>query len=283
MLQIGKVNKLIVNSKGTDGYSLRPEASEEQVFLPLRHAPKELKIGEKLEVFVYLDTNTERLLASGAIPKAQVGEYACLQVVEAPEFGAFLDWGMEKDLLVPGNEQKVKLRVDDWALVKICLEEGTNRIYGTTKLGKHLEATDFDIEENSKVDIVPVQHSDLGYRTIINKKYLGMLYKSEVFQQIELDKRYRGYVKKIRQDGLVDVALQPQGARNLFESKDKVLLEIKKHGGKIPLTDKSSPEDIYEMFAMSKKTFKAAVGMLYKDRKIVINKDSIELAGPEKA
>lgn len=277
MLQIGKENKLIVNSKGSDGYSLKPHESDEPIFLPLRHAKKEHKKGDELDVFVYIDTNTERLLASEDIPKAQVGEYACLQVVEAPEFGAFLDWGLEKDLLVPGNEQKIKLRVGEWALVKVCLEEGTNRIYGTTKLGKHLMATEFDIEEKSKVEIVPVEESDLGYRSIINKKYIGMLYKSEVFEKIHLDKRYRGYVKKIRQDGLVDLALQPQGARNLFESKDKVLLIIKKEGGKVSITDKSSPEDIYEMFSMSKKTFKAAVGMLYKDRAILINKDSIEL------
>lgn len=283
MLNIGKVNKMVVDSKGSDGYSLVEPASGEAAFLPLHQAPRELRTKQEIKVFIYVDTNTERVLASPKIPKAQVGEYACLEVVEAPEFGAFVNWGMDKDLLVPGNEQKIKLKVGDYALVRICMEEGTKRIFGTTKLGKYIEDSVFDIEENSKVDVVPVEESDLGFRSIINGKYIGMLYHSEVFEEVHLDKRYRGYVKKIRTDGLVDLALQPQGARNLFESKDKVLGIIKKNGGKIELTDKSAPQAIYEMFGMSKKTFKAAVGMLYKDRRIVINKDSIELNAPKKS
>ena len=278
MLEIGKINSLIVGSKGNDGYSLNDRESGAVAFLPLNAAPRTLKTGEEVKVFVYLDTNTKTVLATSTLPKAQVGEYACLKVIEAPEFGAFLDWGLEKDLLVPGNEQKIKLRVGDWALVRICLEEGTNRVFGTTKLGKYLETTNSDIVENGKVTIVPVQESDLGLRCIVNKKYIGMLYHSEIFEKVEFDKSYRGYVKKIRTDGLVDLALQPQGARNLFESKDRVLAIIKRNAGKISITDKSNPEDIYDMFGMSKKTFKAAVGMLYKDRKIVINKDGIELA-----
>lgn len=278
MLEIGKINSLIVGSKGNDGYSLNDRESGAVAFLPLNAAPRTLKTGEEVKVFVYLDTNTKTVLATSTLPKAQVGEYACLKVIEAPEFGAFLDWGLEKDLLVPGNEQKIKLRVGDYALVRICLEEGTNRVFGTTKLGKYLETTNFDIVENGKVTIVPVQESDLGLRCIVNKKYIGMLYHSEIFEKVEFDNSYRGYVKKIRTDGLVDLALQPQGARNLFESKDRVLAIIKRNAGKISITDKSDPEDIYDMFGMSKKTFKAAVGMLYKDRKIVINKDGIELA-----
>lgn len=276
-MKIGKINKLVVEGKGEDGYTLRDPESEQTAFLPNRNVDKNLKTNDLVKVFVYLDTSTQRPLANTNFPLALVDEFARLEVIEAPEFGAFLDWGIEKDLLVPGNEQKRKLRVGERALVRVCMEEGTNRIYGTTKFGKHLQNAVFDVHEKSKVDIVPVEESELGFRCIVNKKYLGLIYHSEIFERIDLGKRYRAYVKKIRTDGLLDLALQPQGARNLFESKDRVLEIIKKNSGRVSVTDKSSPEDIYDMFGMSKKSFKAAVGMLYKDRQIVIQKDGIEL------
>ncbi len=277
MLQIGKVNKMVIISKGREGYSLEEAQSGEVAFLPLAIAPRDLKIRDEIQAFVYPDTNTKRLLASPTLPKAQVGEFAQLRVIETQEFGAFLDWGMDKDLLVPGNEQKIKLREGDYALVRVCLEEGTNRVFGTTKFGKYLLDAQFDIDEKSKVDIIPAEEGEIGYRCIINRKYLGMIYHSEIFEPIELGKKYRGFVKKLRNDGLVDVAMQRQGVGNLFDSKDRVLAIIKSRGGKVSLTDKSSPEDISELFGMSKKSFKAAVGMLYKERKVVINKDGIEV------
>lgn len=277
MLQLGKVNKMVVNAKGREGYSLGHPETDEVAFLPQAIAPRELKIRDELKVFVYKDANSHRVLASPNLPKAEVGEFAWLRVVEAPEFGAFLDWGTDKDLLVPGNEQKIKLHVGDYALVRVCLEEGTDRVFGTTKFGKYLQSMDIELQEKDKVTIVPVEESDLGFRCILNRKYIGMIYQNEIFEHVEIGRPYRAFVKNVRPDGLIDVALQRQGVGNLFDSKDRILAIIKSRGGEIGLNDKSSPEDIYDMFGVSKKTFKAAVGMLYKERKILIKKDGIEL------
>lgn len=217
------------------------------------------------------------MIATSQIPYACVGEYAFLRVLDVEDFGAFFDWGIEKDLLVPGNEQKIKVRKHEQHLVRVCLEEETNRVYGTTKLGKYIESSEFDFAETDQVGLVPVQKTDLGYKIIINKKFIGMIYDNEIFTNIELGKAYEGVVKKIREDGLVDVALQVQGIKNLDEAKVKILEFLKESGGKSPLNDKSSPEQIKSTLAMSKKTFKSAIGMLYKDRKIQINKDGIVL------
>lgn len=286
MIEIGKVNTLTIESKGGEGYSLKSSDSDEQVFMPhtfLNGASGAYKIRDQIKAFVYPDSNNQRMLASPEIPYAVAGEYAFLRVVETQEFGAFLDWGISKDLLVPGNEQKIKLRAGDWALVRVCLEEGTNRLFGTTKLGKYIENSHFDIMEEDKVEIVPVEETDLGWRSIINKKFIGMIYHSEIFSPVREGKSYTGFVKKIRIDGLVDAALQVQGVRNLFESKDKVLDILSRNGGKVDLTDKSPPEQIKAMFGMSKKTFKSAVGMLYKARKITINPDGIEVVNKAKS
>ncbi|MEX0798413.1 MAG: S1-like domain-containing RNA-binding protein [Bacteriovoracaceae bacterium] len=282
MIEIGKINKLIVEGAGSEGFTLRDADSDAQVFMPRAllsptFGAGSLKTNEEIEAFVYLDSNNQRMLASPQAPVAVVGEFAHLRVVEVQEFGAFLDWGIAKDLLVPGNEQKIKLRAGDWALVRICLEQGTNRVYGTTKLGKHIEGSQFDVEENDKVNLVPVEETELGYRCIINKKFIGMIYHNEIFSPVKIGKTYPAFVKKVREDGLVDAAMQVQGVRNLFESKTKVLEIIKENGGKVSLTDKSPPEQIQALFGMSKKSFKSAVGMLYKERLISIKKDGIEL------
>lgn len=276
VIEIGKVNKLIVTRETKSGYYLTAPDSFDEIFMPPALGPINLTVNQEIDAFVYLDTKGS-LIATDQVPHAVVGEYALLRVVETQEFGAFFDWGIDKDLLVPGNQQKFKVKKFEDHIVRVCLEEETDRIYGTTKLGKYIEASDFDIGIGDDVKIVPVQKTDLGYKSIINKKFIGMIYASEVFTDIQFGKVYDGVVKKIRNDGLVDAALQVQGVQNLIDSKDKILNILNELGGETPVYDKSSPEAIKSTFSMSKQTFKKAVGMLYKEKKITISKEGIKL------
>lgn len=276
MIRIGDMNLLTVASENSSGFYLSEYEGGETVFLPKSMAAEGTDLDMEFNVFVYLDTQ-QKLIATLEQPYAVVGEYALLEAVEVQDFGAFFDWGIGKDLLVPGNQQKIKVRVGESYLVRVCLEEGTERVYGTTKLGSYIQDSDFDIHEGSKVSVVPVQKTDLGFKVIINKKFIGLIYDSEIFSKIVLLKEIPGVVKKIREDGLVDVSLQSLGVRNLFESKEKVMKILTENGGMTELHDKSSPEEIMHVFGMSKKTFKSAVGMLYKDKKIIISKDGISV------
>jgi len=276
VIEIGKSGIFVVCRETSSGYYLRELDSNSEVFMPPAMAPINIKINQKIEAFVYLDTKGGPV-ATNKIPYAEVGEYALMKVVDTQEFGAFFDWGIEKDLLVPGNEQKVKVHRDEDHVVRVCIEEGTERVYGTTKLGKYIEASVFDIAIGDKIKIAPVQKTDLGYRSIINRKFIGMIYANEIFINIKIGENYDGIVKKIREDGLVDASLQAQGIDNLVEAKDKILEMLEKCNGKSTLHDKSSPDDIKKILGMSKQTFKSASGMLYKERKIKISKDGIEL------
>lgn len=276
MINIGQVNRLVVNSKVDAGFYLYDKELENKIFMPISMSPISLNINDEIDTFVYLNTSGDQI-ATSEIPFAVVGEFAFLDVVEVQDFGAFLDWGIEKDLLVPGNEQKIKLKRYEKHLVRICLEEGTDRIYGTTKLGKYIEGAQFDIKAGDKVDILPVAKTDLGYKIIINKKYIGMIYHNEIYKPIVIEEKMGGFVKGIREDGLVDVTLQVQGVKKLSGNKEKLLEYLSKKGGQISLHDKSDPYDIKVALGMSKKAFKGAVGMLYKEKKIVIKEDGIEL------
>jgi len=276
VIEIGKVNKLVVVRETSSGYYLKEDDSFEEIFMPPSLGPMNLTVNQEIEAFIYMDTKGS-MIATDQIPLAQVGEYALLRVVETQEFGAFFDWGIDKDLLVPGNMQKIKVRKFEDHIVRVCLEDETDRVYGTTKLGKYIESSDFDIMSGDEADIVPVQKTDLGYKCIINKKFIGMLYDNEVFTTIQFNQVYKGVVKKLRDDGLVDAALQVQGVQNLIDSKDKILEILASLGGESPIYDKSSPEAIKSTYFMSKQTFKKAVGMLYRDRKITISKDGIKL------
>jgi predicted RNA-binding protein (virulence factor B family) len=276
MIEIGKVHNLLVERNATSGFYLKSEDSFDEVLMPELLSPRKTEIGDRLDVFVYLDSNG-RLIATSQIPYAQVGEYALLRCIETQEFGSFFDWGIEKDLLVPGNEQKISVKQYENYIVRVCLEEETDRVYGTTKLGQYIESSDFDIAVGDKIKVTAGIESDLGFRVIINKKYIGLIYSNEIFFEVEEGQTYDGVVKKIRDDGLVDAALQVQGIKNLVEAKDKIIENLKTNNGSSPLHDKSSPDAIKGTLGMSKKTFKSAIGMLYKDKKILINKDGIIL------
>lgn len=276
MLNIGSLNNLIVDNEAPAGYYLRDVSSDDEAFMPFNMAPSNTQLGQSIECFVYL--NSEGIAtATTNIPKAKVGEYALMRAISIQDFGAFFDWGMEKDLLVPGNEQKVKVKKNEDYIVRVSLEAETDRIYGTTKLGRYIEESQFDIYDADKVDIMAAQKTDLGYKVIINKKYIGMIYNNEIFTKIQIGENYPGVVKKIRIDGLVDVALQTQGIKNLTEAQEKIISLLKRSEGKLALNDKSSPELIKNILGMSKKTFKNSIGMLYKKRIILITDQGIEI------
>lgn len=276
MIEIGKINRLVVAEETSSGYFLTEKDSDEEVFMPPAMAPAIVKINQELDVFVYMD-NSGSLLATSEIPDGQVGEYALLKVAEITDFGAFMDWGISKDLLVPGNEQKTKIRQYDQCIVRICIEENTNRIFGTTKLGKFIQNAEFEIKSGEQVKITVCQKTPLGYKVIINKLYIGMIYHNEIFTNVHTGQTYDGIVKKLRNDGLVDAALQAQGVDNLIDAKDKILNLLSSNNGRSPLNDKSSPVEIKKALGISKQSFKRAIGMLYKERKIIISKDGIKL------
>jgi hypothetical protein len=276
MFEIGKVNTLIVSRETSSGFYLKDGEEYGEVFLPPSMSKKVLSIGDSVDVFLYIDTK-DQVVATCATPIAQVGEYAVLDCIDVQDFGAFFDLGIEKHLLVPGNEQKEKVSQNNEYLLRVCIEEGTDRIFGTTKLGKYIESSEFDIEVNQKVDLFLATETDLGIRVIINKKFIGIIYQSEIFTNVKLGTTVTGYVKKIRDDGFVDCALQIQGIKNLDKSKIKIMEFLHRHNGRSHLNDKSSPEEIMDLLGMSKKTFKSSLGMLYKHKKVIISKDGIEI------
>lgn len=276
MIKVGYTNEFIVQKKLDTGFELKELASDETIKLHQSKAKGMLSVGDKIDAFIYLDTE-QKPVATMSIPVAQAHEYALMKVIDVQDFGAFVDWGVEKDLLIPGSEQKVRMNLGEYHIVRVCIEDETHRLFGTTKLGKFIENTDFKIAEGDKVAVVPVLEFELGYRCLISKKYIGMIYYNEIYNKINIGEEYQAVIKKIRVDGLVDLSLQTLGVRNLFESRDKVLEILKECGGETIISDKSPPAAIKAMFGMSKKTFKSAVGILYKEKRIDITEAGIKI------
>jgi uncharacterized protein len=278
-MEVGQINKLTVVRETGSGFYLVQDPESEEVFMPPSLALENMAIGDIVEAFIYTDKRNG-IIATSKIPTAVVGEFALLTVKDVEHFGAFFEWGIDKDLLVPGNEQKVKIRRGEQHIVRVCLEEETDRVYGTTKLGKYIQETEYDQFCNEKVDLLVATKTEIGFKVIIDKKFIGIIYDNEIFQEVVIGETYVGVVKTVRDDGLLDAALQVQGIKNTFLAKDKVKEMLIQSGGQSPLNDKSAPEDIKSALNMSKKTFKNAIGMLYKDKVISINKDGIELRTP---
>ncbi len=276
MIRVGEVNTLKVVSENKSGFLLDHPDDDECAFLPGTLAPRDLIVSDEIEVFITVDDKGS-LLATTEIPNTFVGEFGFLKVIETQHFGAFMDWGVKKDLFIPENEQREKLNRGESYLVRVCIDERTEKIYGTTKINKYIQSSEFDIANGDEVQLVPVSKEELGYRCIINKKYIGMIYHNEIFQDIRIGRKIKGQVKKIRDDGLVDVSLQPQGIQNLVDSKEVIINYLKEMGGKSPLHDKSTPEEIKNALQMSKKSFKSVIGMLYKEKRILITSKGIEL------
>ncbi len=275
MAEIGKYNKLRVIKEVDFGVYLDGE-KEGEILMPLRYVPKECQVGDYVDVFLYLDSE-DRLVATTEKPYAQVGEFAMLRVKSANKIGAFLDWGIMKDLLVPFREQKVTMTEERSYLVCIYVDEETQRIAASAKLNKFLDKILPEYTVGQEVDLIIESETDLGYKAIINNSHWGILYENEVFEQLAKGLKLKGYIKKIRTDNKIDLSLHPLGYDKVDPITQMILDELKKERGFIAVSDKSDAELVYRVFGISKKSFKQAVGALYKRRLITIEKDGIRL------
>ena len=257
------------------------EGDEEgKILLPNRYVPEGLEVGDEVEVFVYLD-NEERRVATTLEPKAMVGDFAYLEVAWVNEFGAFLDWGLMKDLFCPFREQKKRMEEGRSYIVHVHLDEESYRIMASAKVEKWLENDKLKEEKllsvGDKVSALIWQKTDLGFKAIIDNKYGALLYDSQLFRDIHTGDRVEAYITKIRPDGKIDIALQQSGRQHTEDFAEQLLRYLQYRGGRCRLGDKSSAEDIKEQFGVSKKTYKRAIGDLYKRRLITISEDGIGL------
>ncbi|MTI29733.1 CvfB family protein [Xanthovirga aplysinae] len=274
MLKIGKFNQLKVGRSVQFGLYL--ESDKGDILLPNKYVPKGTQIGDVLNVFIYTDSE-DRLIATTLQPKAVVDEFVALEVKDTVPFGAFLDWGLEKDLLVPKREQHRPMREGEVHVVRLCLDYRTNRVIGVAKLNAFFNKNTKALKKDQEVDVMVYGQTDLGWMVIINQEYSGMLYKNEVFEPLTVGDIRKGFIKKLREDGKIDVSLQPQGFQAVVDSKEKILLALKDAGGFLPYHDKTEPERIKATFQMSKKIFKKIIGNLQKDGKLTISDKGIHL------
>jgi predicted RNA-binding protein (virulence factor B family) len=274
MVEIGAYNTLKVARKTNIGLYL--DDGGDGILLPKRFVPPGVNAGDDLRVFLYHDSDN-RIIATTQTPKGIVGDTVKLKVVTTTKQGAFLDWGLMKDLFVPASQQRSKMLVGGEYLVKIYLDERTGRVAATEKTEAALSNEVLTVKEMEMVGLTISRETELGYTVIINGKHTGMLYANEVFQDVEPGQKLEGYIKKIRPDNKIDVALGKPGYQRVEDSAGKILRLLEENKGYLPYHDKSSPEDIYDFFGMSKKVFKMTTGALYKQRKIDFTKTGIQL------
>ena len=279
MLTYGKYNTLKVSRRTENGFYLTETTGTEpleEVLLPNKFITSAMKEGEEVDVFVYKDSE-DRPVATTQKPLAQVGEAAYLLVKEVNNIGAFLDWGLDKDLFLPYREQAEKVEPGRHYLVYIFFDFASKRVVATTNLNKFIKNKDVTVKQNDEVDLLITYENEVGIRVIINGKHWGILFKNEIFTKIEKGSHVRGFVKKIREDGKIDVALQKQGIAAAKDVTQVLLDKLKEHKGYLPLSDVTPPEVIHEMLGISKKNFKKAVGLLYKEGKIELKENLIRL------
>ena len=274
--KIGEFNKLIAARQEPQGFYLRGDDPFKQVLLPNAYVPEGFKEGDELEVFIYLD-NEERLTATTLVPKIKLNDFACLMVDQVNRMGAFMDMGLVKQLLVPYKEQAITMEEGRSYVVYMYLDDKTRRLVGTSKFDRYLSNDDLTVEEGDEVDLLVLHSSHLGTNVIINKKHKGLIFKSDVNQPLKIGQELKGFVKTIRDDKKIDVVLQVQGAASLEHNAEKLLDILKRGDGFLDLHDKSDPEEISKRLLMSKKSFKRAIGNLYKEKKIVIESNGIRL------
>ena len=274
MVQIGKYNTLEVLKKVDFGIYLKGDNNEE-ILLPSRYVPHNCRLGDKIDVFVYLDSE-DRIIATTEHPYAQVGEFAYLQVKSTNRVGAFLDWGLMKDILVPFREQKMTMKEGYSYIVYLYVDSESQRIAASAKLDKYLDNVPINYVPNQEVDILVVQRTDLGYKVIINNLHWGMVYHNEIFTNIEKGDKLKGYIKQIRNDEKIDVSLQPFGYAKIDALSQQILDVLKDNDNYLPLSDKSPAETIYNYFSCSKKNFKKAIGALYRKHLILILNNGIK-------
>jgi predicted RNA-binding protein (virulence factor B family) len=277
MINIGKINTLTISKQNSSGIYLSDEASGKQVLL-IDEKPKKYELEESVRVFVFVDSD-EHLAATTHIPWAQVDDIAYLKVVSVNYYGAFLDLGLKKNLLLPFSEQHYEVEVDESYFVKIRLDD-KDRLVATTKLSQYVsdEMENNEFTVGQKVELLITDQTDLGIKAIVNNTHWGLLYENEIFQTLQRGQRIDGYIKTIRDDLRLDLSLHETGYGKVTSLTDRILQMLNDNGGELAVGDKSEPETIYALFGVSKKVFKQAIGALYKQKHIIIDKTTIRLA-----
>lgn len=275
MLFLGQYNELQVLRFTSVGVYLGDEEGND-VLLPNRYVPKDIELEQKINVFLYLD-HDERLIATTEQPLIELNSFAYLKCLEVSAFGAFLDWGLMKHLFCPFKEQQVKMEEGSYYLVYLYIDDATQRLVASAKIRKYLEKERILVEENQEVDLLICDRTELGVNVIVNDTYSGLIFKNQVSKILKRGDCIKGYVATVREDGKLDITLTPKGHVKIEPASQELLDLIKSKNGIIFLTDKSDPDEIREVAGMSKKTFKQAVGNLYKQRLIKLNPSSIEL------
>lgn len=277
MIILGTYNTLEILRDTSVGLFLG-DGEGNDILLPNKYVPESYEIGQSMTVFCYLD-HSERPVATNLEPEVLVNEFQLLKVVEVNEFGAFMDWGLEKHLLVPFREQRSKMQEGHWYVVYCYLDQQSNRLVASNKIDRFLSNDTLSVKEGDVVDLLVSRKTDLGYEVIINNRHKGLVYNNEIFKTIAIGDNTKGVIKKIRPDNKLDVSLQPLGENILEPAAQKIYEQLLAHGGFLGLHDKSDPELIKEELQMSKKVFKKGIGTLYKARKIEIRDDGIYAIG----
>ena len=275
MVEIGKKNRLRIARKVDFGVYLDGEQLGD-ILLPNRYVPESCSIDDMIEVFVYTDSD-DLLIATTETPHVMVNQCALLKVIEINQAGAFLDWGLPKDLILPYSEQQKPVSVGQSVVVYVFLDESTDRLAASTKLHRFLNETSTWFKPGQEVDLLICGQSDLGYKAVINNTHLGLLFKNEVFTPLVIGKRTKAYIKSVREDHKIDLTLQLSNQNTRDALSEKILAYLKSHDGISTLTDKSPPDEIYRQFSVSKASYKKALGGLYKQKLIMIDKKQITL------
>ncbi len=273
MANIGKLNTLTVMREAEQGLYLDGENLGD-ILIPKRYVPEGTAVDDEIEVFIYTDSE-DRIIATTEKPYAMVGEFGAMKVVHVNKFGAFLDWGLMKDLFVPFREQKMKMLEGNTYVVFVYLDLDTDRVAASAKLDQFLDETPPPFEQGEEVEIIIAQRTDLGYKVIINETHWGLIFKNEIFGDIRIGDKRKAYIKNLRDDDKIDVSLQKEGYDRIDSVSKTILQKIEDEGGFLALTDKSSPEEISATFGISKKAFKKAIGALYKQRLIELDTHGI--------
>ena len=279
MLHLGKFNTLEIERESPHGLYLTDEIGNE-VLLPNKFVTEEMEFGEDIEVFLYKDSEGRNVATTEQV-KLQVGEIALLEVFDVNEIGAFMEWGVEKHLLIPFRNQGRRLSQGDETLVYMYLDEETHRLVGTTKLMKYLDGDFSKLKVGAGVELMMWHATSLGYTAIIDGSMVGLVYQDDIYEEIWPGDIKHGFIKRVREDGKIDLSLRPFGYNKVTDESQKILDYLEKHVGTMEFTDKSNPERISRTFRMSKKVFKKALGLLYKQKLVVLDKDSTRLASVE--
>ena len=276
MIKVGTYNELNIVKEVDFGLYLDGGQNFGELLLPKRYVTDEMNIGDSITVFLYFDSE-DRLIATTQKAKAIAGEFTSLKVIDTNRAGAFLDWGLPKDLLVPFNQQKVAMKTGFGYVVYVYQDDISERLLASSKLDRFLDKVPAEYKVGEKVDLLIADRTDIGFKAIINHKHWGVIFENDVFGDLGIGKKCKGYIRRIREDGKIDLSLTQTGYAKMDGLSDRILLTLRQHDGFLPLSDKSSPDQIAKILKMSKGNFKKAIGQLYKNGDIVIADNGITI------